>query len=371
MTATMAAMTSPVRERGWDGWGWVAGAVAWGDGASATAAGGMEAPARSSAALGTATVGWVLMSSSGDDGGGGGGMHSSRGAGFAPHRFSDGFSQSWMSSITSVQLEYRFSRSLASIRAMMVRRTLVDIGVELSDVGRFDLDDEPEQGEGAVGPERHGAGDHFEEGDTEGVDVGAVVRRLVEALLGRKIARGAHEHPGRGQAGRGGAHQGETEVGDLDQPAVGDHEVGGFDVPVDHPLGMGVLQTGRRLEDQAGGLGGRDLALGLDHPLDAGAVDILHHEVVVALILGDRVDLDDVGMAQGGGALRLPDESLDVFGVLLEVVSEQLDGDESIEGFLVGLEDDAHPTAAEFRHDLVVTDPIHVASPVNCPHMLA
>ena len=127
----------------------------------------------------------------------------------------------------------------------------------------------------------------------------------------------------------------------------------------------------RARDDETGGLCGRNFAFCLDHPLDAGAVDILHHEVMVTLVLGNSVDLDDIGMAQGGGALRLPDESLDIFGVLLEVIPKQLDGYESVEGFLVGLEDDAHPATAEFRHNLVVTDPIHVASPMICPYMLA
>ncbi len=158
-----------------------------------------------------------------------------------------------------------------------------------------------------------------------------MVRRLIETLLGRKIARGSHEHAGRRQAGCGRTHEGEPEVGDLDQPLVGDHEVCGFDVAVDDILGVSNLQPGGRLDDQTGGLSGRNLALCLDHPLDAGAVDILHHEVVVAIVLGNRVDLDDIGVAQGGGTLRLTDEPLDIFGVLLEVIPEQLDGDETVE----------------------------------------
>ncbi len=225
---------------------------------------------------------------------------------------------------------------------------VVDLGIDLTDIGRLDLDDESEEGERTVRPERHGAGDHLEEGDAQRVDIGALVRRLIETLFGREIAGGAHEHAGCGESGGAPAHQREAEVRDLDQPPVGDHEVRRFDVAVDHVLGVGVLEPGRRLEDQTSGLGGRNLAFCLDHPLNAGALDILHDEVMVALVLGDRVDLDDVGMAQGGGALRLPDETLDIFVVLLEVFPEHFDGDESIEGFLVSLEDDAHPAAAEF-----------------------
>jgi len=242
---------------------------------------------------------------------------------------------------------------------------VVHSGVELADVRRLHLDDLFEQGQRAVRLERHGSRHHLEEGDAERVDVGAVIGTLVEALLRRQVAGGAHEHAGGGEPGGGRAHEGQTEVGDLDQAAVSDHEVGWFDVAVDHPLGVGVLEACRRLQDESGGVCRLEPPPGLDHPLDAGALDVLHDEVVVAVLLGDGVDLDDVRVGQGGGAPRLAHETLDVLVVGLEVLAENLDGDEAVERLFVGLVDHAHAAAAELGNDGVVTDSIHAASLID------
>ncbi len=97
--------------------------------AAAIGAGGGEGGAGALVAvLWTAIVGWVLMSSSDADGGGGGITPAAvpavlcNGSPFAS-------SQLWMSAMTSVQLEYRSSRSLASIRAMMPRSSVSTSGL--------------------------------------------------------------------------------------------------------------------------------------------------------------------------------------------------------------------------------------------------
>ena len=182
---------------------------------------------------------------------------------------------------------------------------------------------------------------------------------LVEALLGRKVAGSAHEHPGGGEAGDATGHQGEAEVGDLDQPAIIDQEIGGFDVAVDDALFVGRAEAGCRLQGDVGDLDRIEGPRRAQDLLQTAARDVLHGKEVATVLLADGVDLDNVRVVEAGRAPRLAQESLDVVRILGQMLAEDLDGDETVEGLLVRLVDDPHAAATELGNYSVMTDTVH------------
>ena len=243
---------------------------------------------------------------------------------------------------------------------------LVHLGVELAEIRGFHLDDLAQQRERAVGGERDSSGERLIKSDAQRVDVGAFVDFLVETLLGGEVARGAHQHAGGGETGGRAAHQSQTEVRDLDQSAIDDEQVGRFDVAVDDALLVGGLQSGGGLQHDASRPGLLDCFFRTQDLMQAAARDVLHDEEVATFILAHRVDLDDVGVVEASGALRLAQESLDIVGVLFQVLTEDLDGDESVEGLLVSPVNDSHAAAAELGDDAVVADTIQHLHPSYC-----
>ncbi|MGA8104984.1 MAG: hypothetical protein WB869_22710 [Candidatus Acidiferrales bacterium] len=76
------------------------------------------------------------------------------------------------------------------------------------------------------------------------------------------------------------------------------------------------------------------------------AVQKLHGDERVAMLVVNFVDGADVGMIQCGGGLRLAfeaGESLRIFG---NVVRQELQGDKAVQLYVLGLVDHAHTAAA-------------------------
>ncbi len=68
--------------------------------------------------------------------------------------------------------------------------------------------------------------------------------------------------------------------------------------------------------------------------LDRGPLDVLHHEVVIAVDLAGVDGVDDVVVRELGGDLGLAVEPLDELLVLRQGVEQDLDGDDAIDGDL-------------------------------------
>ena len=146
---------------------------------------------------------------------------------------------------------------------------------------------------------------------------------------------------------------GQPEVEDLGLPAPGDEDVGRLDVPVNDPFGVRGLQTVGHLERHR-----EDLVHPQPLPEDALlqrlALEQLHRNEVLPLMLVDVVDGADVRMIQGGGRLGLPLESLQRMAVLGQLFGQELQGDGALEPGVLGLVDDTHAAAAELLQDPVV-----------------
>ena len=137
--------------------------------------------------------------------------------------------------------------------------------------------------------------------------------------------------PALGQAGVVGG-PGQPEVGDLDPlDAVLQQDVRRLDVPVDQPLGVGGGQPARPPACRSAGTLGRRQRPGPVEPVLEGlAGDELHDQVRQRLLLLDRVDGDDVLVADRGRGPGLADEPLAGGGAGRQLRGQHLDRDDPL-----------------------------------------
>ena len=120
---------------------------------------------------------------------------------------------------------------LGQVRHQAGRRGHVLVDVPEGDLG------------GHLAGERLPAGEHLEEHDARGVDVGAGVGDAPGDQFRRQVGDGAEQDAGAG--GRGGGGAGQAEVGDLDPAVVGEDDVLGLDVAVHD---AGAVRGAERVE---------------------------------------------------------------------------------------------------------------------------
>ena len=148
----------------------------------------------------------------------------------------------------------------------------------------------------------------------------------------------------------------QPEVEDLHPPVVRDHDVGGFEVPVDDaPIVSrreGVGHGNTDLEDS----GQRHALVGADL-IETPAFDELHRQEVDAAVFLNREQGHDVWVIEPGDGLRLalePRETLRISGCF---GGQDLQGDIAFEPGVAGAVDLAHAPLAEQIDDLVVSQP--------------
>ena len=167
------------------------------------------------------------------------------------------------------------------------------------------------------------------------------------------VARFAQLRSGRHWRVRG-SQLGQPEVEQLG-PRPGEHDVSGLQVAVDDPVTMGHVERTSDLDAVA-----QDLLEGkcaLPEPVRKRlAFEVLHDQVIDALVLTDVVEDADVGMCQGGYGLGLPLEALASLGARREVCREDLDGDGPVEAGVASPVHLAHATRPQGRRDLVGTE---------------
>ncbi len=188
-------------------------------------------------------------------------------------------------------------------------------------------------------------------------------------LLGCHVAGRAHNRAGLGQlAGHRAADPlGQAEVRDQRGPLVerrlgqaAQEDIRRFQVPVeDAPLVGIVHRAGDRRYQLRRGAGIGHEAPGMRREI--AAVDQLHAEVMMPLVLADLVDRDDVGMVQMRRGLGFQAKPLEVVGRGEPPGPDHLQRQHAVQADLPGLEDDAHPA---FRDDL---DQLIIAEVADAP----
>ena len=141
----------------------------------------------------------------------------------------------------------------------------------------------------------------------------------------------------------------------LHLTALVDEDVRGFDVAVDDALAVGRMQgigdLDRNLEE---GLG---IQRAPRYPvLQRGAIQVLHHDEWLALVLSDLINRADVGMIRRRGGTRFAPEPLQALSVLNHVRREELERYETAKFYILCFVHDTHPAAAQLLDDAIVRD---------------
>src|ERR1700685_4073890 len=85
-------------------------------------------------------------------------------------------------------------------------------------------------------------------------------------------------------------------------------------------------------------------------------VEKLHNQERMAILLPDLVDGADIGMIECRRRLRLPLEARQGLIVFDDFIGQKIQGDKSVEGYVLGLIDDTHAATTKLLEDPVVRD---------------
>ena len=163
-------------------------------------------------------------------------------------------------------------------------------------------------------PVRRGSAEQVVGGRRERVLVGPAVHRGIGQLLGCRVVDRSHGHVGAGQPAGLVHRPGDPEIRQQDPPPrpAGEQDVGWFDVAVQQPTPVRVVQRGGDRADDLDRLLARH-ARGItlpDQPPGVGAVDEVHRDPQLAVDLAAVVHADDVRVEEGRREVRLAVEAL-------------------------------------------------------------
>ena len=161
-----------------------------------------------------------------------------------------------------------------------------------------------------VALERWLAGEHLGDHAAAGKDIGARVGRVAVDLFGRHVRRGAQHRPRFGAKGFARLLQlRDSEIEDLEPPALGDEEVLRLQIAVDDARFVRRGQTVRQLHGEVEYLRRRQRAVA-ERRAQRPPLQQLADDERLAVVLADVVDRDDVRMVQRASGPSLLLESL-------------------------------------------------------------
>ena len=135
--------------------------------------------------------------------------------------------------------------------------------------------------------------------------------------------------------------------------ALGDEKVGRLDVAMDDAFGM------RRVERIGNFDRERQQRVQLhrtpgDHVLQGHAIEILHGDKRLAVLLANVVNGADVGMVQRRSRLRLALKAAERLGILGHFIGQELEGDKAMQPGVFGFVNHTHPAAAQLVDNAVM-----------------
>ena len=214
------------------------------------------------------------------------------------------------------------------------------------------------------------SGEHFVEHHAHRVEVRPIVGNVALGLLGAYVMHRADGLVGHGVHSAAGKPC-NAEIGHLDGAVLEQHNVLGFDIPVNDPVVVGMLQGAQDLDGEVHGFLPIQYAFMLDIFFEGDAVNILHDDVVHPIGEVDIVYPHDVGVGKQSHRLGFILEPAEQLSVLDIFVPEDFDCDDASVGYIGGLVDIGHTADA---HQLIHQIPpiqtladilIHRSSPLH------
>ena len=189
------------------------------------------------------------------------------------------------------------------------------------------------------------------------VQVRAGVDHLAPGLLGGQVlGRADHRVRLRHRRSRIRDGAGDSEVHHLDLAVRRDHDVAGFDVPMDDAFVVRVLQRGEHPDDDLDGVVERHGLTVAQQRRDGAPPHVLHDDVRQGDLLARRgvhgffagvVDGDDRRMVQRCGRLGFTTEASEEHRVCSQIRSQYLDGDRARQPGVVTQVDLRHTATAD------------------------
>ena len=151
---------------------------------------------------------------------------------------------------------------------------------------------------------------------------------------------------------------GQTHVEHLDHAALIDEQIGRFDIAMNQPGIMRMLQTIGCLANVVGGHIVIELANLFDERLQIASFDILHDQEVivlaVVLIVVDVVRTNDIFVIELGGRASFKIKPFEVGGIVDTIRGQMLDGHQALHLAVLGEVDAAHSAGAQVAEQLIL-----------------
>ena len=197
------------------------------------------------------------------------------------------------------------------------------------------------------------AGQHLIRHDAQRVEIAAGVEvTIARGLLGRHVRRRADGHAGGREprclatVARG---AGNAEVGHQRAPVdTVQQDVVGLDITMNDTAGVRVRQRIGHFMQCTSDVVDRQRTALLQSGGEVVAVDAGHHEKDEIADFVDRINRDNIRMAQLCGRFRLAQEARPDVAPERQLRRQQLDSHEPFEALVAGPIDDAHATATDF-----------------------
>ena len=184
---------------------------------------------------------------------------------------------------------------------------------------------------------RQAASEHFIKHHTRRVQIGPSVNMTASGLFRRDIVDRTQRLLGQGTVTAGG-YPGDAEVGYLHTAVPQNHNVVGFDVPMDNPPAVGVAQRLCNLRDKVEGFPPIEfIPLFLHVLLQGNAINQLHYNIFQLRGPAYIVHRHDIGVGQHGNRLGLIVEPAAKFRVLRQVLPQNLDCHQPVQTVASGL----------------------------------
>lgn len=200
-------------------------------------------------------------------------------------------------------------------------------------------------------------GEHFKEEDGKRVNIGMVVDILATLGLFWAHISGRANHLIASDIGITFSDFGDTEIGEESGLMFIEEDVSGFEIAVDNPFLMGLVEGGGDTTGDSEDIGEGQTGWGLGDTVDEGAAaHVTHNEIRQIFIDIEVINGDDGGMFEGGDDTGFGTETGTEVGCVQKFGWQDFNGNEAVEVGVIRLEDGGHPPFAKAAAKVVAAE---------------